>query len=666
MIDGEVVTTVPAETDESERLPFEADLPEDLEAGTSIQFYQVDEYGRTSSTTVTVVADGEDDQDILDMDLPLPEPNPITPSARALTGERVSGADLVITVDGEEFTIIEATQDPEENPSVIQMESFDYLLEEDFYFESSQTVGFTHVDDLGRESKTVEVEVANLLLPPSAATIRENENVIEGQKALGSRVYTLVDGEYVGNNYESPESNEEANTSLLRRFANLFTTEPEVQVLPDSADVLDELAIPNGEDFELILEDTYPAGTVIELYQVNDEIEEGTELVSEPTQVVVQPLEEEDPAEEPIAAPYLPWNIIEGETELRGTAYNRNASVFIEINGEVVEEFTPDELGQYGDFRYSYPTRPETDDVIEVYQVSESGLEGERTRRTIQSVHPAFIQEVYEYSTRISGVIPSPASSSAQGVFVEYMGQTFPINILDGYRIDQDLDLSMVDDGPLPVGAEISVFGIDVWGERVGELTRVVRESIEEPRIHTIDSTDTEIYITPSDGLTDIALFADGEFLGRAYAYYFIDRHVLALDEPLAPGTHVEAFHYEPQRWDQYDAYSGNRRSGIADFVVQENVPERQVGIAARDLWVVGEYTYPPRQWEEGLSGWQDYNPYVPHSPEPVSPSVGTLTDQDIEISGEYSTEYALVGVRMDTDEVIYVENRRGEDPQSA
>lgn len=263
-------------------------------------------------------------------------------------------------------------------------------------------------------------------------------------------------------------------------------------------------------------------------------------------------------------------------------------------------------------------------------------------------------------------MIPSPASSSAQGVFVEYMGQTFPINILDGYRIDQDLDLSMVDDGPLPVGAEISVFGIDVWGERVGELTRVVRESIEEPRIHTIDSTDTEIYITPSDGLTDIALFADGEFLGRAYAYYFIDRHVLALDEPLAPGTHVEAFHYEPQRWDQYDAYSGNRRSRIADFIVQENVPERQVGIPARDLWVVGEYTYPPRQWEEGLSGWQDYNPYVPHSPEPVSPSVGALTDQDIEISGEYSTEYALVGVRMDTDEVIYVENRRGEDPQSA
>lgn len=60
VIDGEVVTTVPAETDESEHLPFEADLPEDLEAGTSIQFYQVDEYGRTSSTTVTVVADGEE------------------------------------------------------------------------------------------------------------------------------------------------------------------------------------------------------------------------------------------------------------------------------------------------------------------------------------------------------------------------------------------------------------------------------------------------------------------------------------------------------------------------------------------------------------------------------------------------------------------------------
>lgn len=92
-------------------------------------------------------------------------------SARALTGERVSGADLVITVDGEEFTIIEATQDPEENPSVIQMESFNYLLEEDFYFESGQTVGFTHVDELGRESETVAVEVTNLLLPPSAATI---------------------------------------------------------------------------------------------------------------------------------------------------------------------------------------------------------------------------------------------------------------------------------------------------------------------------------------------------------------------------------------------------------------------------------------------------------------------------------------------------------------
>lgn len=264
------------------------------------------------------------------------------------------------------------------------MESFDYLLEEDFYFESGQTVGFTHVDDLGRESETVEVEVANLLLPPSAATIRENENVIEGQKALGSRVYTLVDGEYVGNNYESPESNEEANASLLRRFANLFTTELEVQVSPDSADVLDELAIPNGEDFELVLEDTYPAGTVIELYQVNDEIEEGTELVSEPTQVVVQPLAEEDPEEEPIAAPYLPWQIYEGETVLSGTAYNRNASVFIEINGEIVEEFTPDELGQYGGFNYSYPTRPATDDVIEVYQVSETGLEGERISRTIQ------------------------------------------------------------------------------------------------------------------------------------------------------------------------------------------------------------------------------------------------------------------------------------------
>jgi hypothetical protein len=641
VVNGQVIATLPANPEASSE--FELNLPDNLTPGTEISFYQVDAAGRQTPSTTVIVQD-EDGEVPADTALPQPEVNPISTATQVLTGRRVGNATLDVIVNDE---VIETLQPDEgfasDDPSVITMTDFEIELDETFPVGTEVT--FVQNDEFGRTSEPLTVTVENELIiaPPEVDSKYEGDEVITGRKAQGSRVYArLSSDDYIGDNYSSGTNGEEQTfiPSLLRNaiasFAPDESDEVLVEVLAETANILlEDPLLPNGTEFEVQLSDEFPAGTTIELYQVNEF--EGEEIVSDPTQIVVQPAQEE--LEEELLPPSW-WGGTNTDTRMDIYIQDENEEtllldIHVYRNGELIHSGTPIES-------YWSPTAAQIGfnliegwdigDEIEVYRMLPDGSRGPGVTRIVEQgwVSSPTVPEIRTSHDYISGWF-----DWQRGVEISVNGgEPFQPDLEEVWDVQ---GIPMIEG--LQAGDQVAFYGIGPWGVRSTEPTIVtVQNPWPMPYIHTATNGDTIVYVQPSSPNslhaypwvdTPVNLYVNGELAGtRLHDPGWTYRYTFVLDEPLEEGDILEAYHYSE--------YASGR-------------PNRETDIYTRTVTNRSEHP-------EVDAGMPPFDMYQEIDELPVPNVEQPLMDLDTVISGDFSGR-GLVVFRLDTEEVFYLEH---------
>lgn len=538
VVDGEVVSISPrrvlADQDDIDPtdVPFNLLFERPFTAGTVIEFYQIDEYGRRSPSTFKTVELQDYDEEVLDPITP-PEVNPISSEDTEITGSRTGSSSIFARVDGEIIGYLHGNpNNPDEEDFSIPIDSLPAgtiveIYKEDEYGRRSESVFITVDEELTEE----EFE----LLPPIINPITSEDTTITGEKQDNTDAY-IVD----------------------------TTTGEVIAHIPADPDGTGQ-----NVEFEVEIDEPLAPGTVAEGYQVDNDGRR-----SESEFVVVDEADYEDEMEETELLPNPDVNEFGSTDQVVTGTRIPNAPLYAVVDGEVVGILPPDsDSEEPASFEFDLGRTFPPGTVVEFYQVDEFGRPGGSTYVPIE--RPAFnleqltVDPIASDATTITGQRdPSvPVYAEIDGEIVELIPAD--PDATPGTLVPFEVEAP---EGLEP-GTVIRFYQEDEFGRpsqsvyvRVDEAETTPEEpfEVQPPVINPITSEDTTITGEKQDN-TDLIIVDNttGEEIGYVPADpdgtgANVDFEV-ELPMPLQPGTVVEGYQVDE-----------DGRRGESEFVIVE------------------------------------------------------------------------------------------------